>query len=253
MVTQSEEFKSLKKFAFSIFVVTAVDLVLKREAASDQVQAHMEKALKTSFDYLRSFLDLNIKASIDQKTLWEDTKETTDVVEAELGVLDALVGAADCEPRFSKCPFKATFCSELIVKIRALQSHVMCLVRRSQYPAPGIIDRLSKMKSFKKVKDDLMETLEDAEEVALTVLKYEGFGAMDPKDFKEILGKAGMESLDGVEKLIEEIKRTVRERDEPDDVSLEDSTLSRLCVVAEMLEVITRDVHAVLQVAVLNM
>jgi hypothetical protein len=253
MIAQSNEFKALKKFAFAICVVTVVDMFLKREPASDQVNVQMTDALTKTFKYLRDFLNLEINESEEQGALWEDSKKVTDEIEKHLDKVASLLGAADSEPRFSKCPFKATFCAQLVENIRDLQSHTMCMVRRSQFPAPGVINIMSRMKAFAPVKKDLLETLKDAEELALKVLTYEGFGAMDPKEFSDVLEKGSTDKLDGVDELVDEIRKSNALKKEPMDCPLEESMLSRLCVVAEMLEVVTRDVHSILQVAVVNM
>lgn len=251
MVTQSGEFKALKKFAFSILVVTAVDVFFKREAASDQLTEHMSKAMTTAFTYLNNFIDIKIDASTDREDVWKKSQAVTDEINAALGKVEALLGAADSEPRFFKCPFKATFCTELVTKLRTLQFDTMCLARRSQFPAPGIINMLSEMKSFQAVQQDLKQTIKDAEVVASKVLTYEGFGAMDPEEFMGILDQGSTATLEGVDDLVKEIASKLP--NEPDDCPLEESALSRMCVVAEMLERVTLDVHEILQLAVINM
>jgi len=254
MTMQSKEFKDLKKFAFSIIVVTMVDLFLKREPASDQVNLHMSNALEKTFNYLRDFLNCKIEVSEDREKLVKQSEEIADDIDKDLGMVEVLFGSADGEPRFSKCPFKAKFCEELVVMIRDLQAHTMCMVRRSQFPAPGIINLMSSMKSFEDVKKDMLETIKDTQELALKVLTYEGCGSMNENDFSDVLEKPGTEKLDGVDELIEEIRKSNKlPMREPFDCPLEESVLSRLCVVAEMLEVITGDVNGILSIAVENM
>jgi len=188
----------LKKFSFSILVVSVVDLLLKPKPAGQQVQEQLIAAMTTTFDYLKDFLNDKLTVSADAKELWENSQKVTDDVEAKLGKVEAMMGAADTEPRFDKGPFKKTLMVELVEQIRSTQLHVMCMVRSSKFPPEeGIINMLSKMKSFDAVKTDMLETIQDSFEMASKIVNHDAFVAMEPSDFSDVINKGDLEALGG--------------------------------------------------------
>jgi hypothetical protein len=254
-VTQGLEFQALKKFSFSILVVSIVDILMKSKPAGKQVQEQLITAMERTFSYLRDFLDDKLTASNDSSELWINSQKATDEVEAALGKVEQMMGAADAEPRFDKGRFKKAMMCELVEQIRNLQLHVMCMVRSSKFPPEeGIIRMLSKMKSFHHVKSDMIETIRDTEEMASKIVEHDAFTPMELSDFSDVINKGGLAELEGIDELMKEFETEVqKEIDAEAEGPLEESVVSRVCVVAEMMERVTADLHGILQVSVSHM
>jgi len=254
--TQAIEFRNLKKFAFSILIVSLVDIFLKPKPAGQQLQEHLKTAMNKSFGYLRAFLNDELTVSKDKNELWDNSQAVTDEVEEALGKVEQMMGPADSEPRFDKNPFKKALMVDLVEQIRNLQLHVMSMVRASKFPPQeGIIRMLSTMKSFNAVKSDMMDTIRDAEEVAIKVVEHNAFKGMEVSDFNYgVMNRGDLDALEGVDELMKEFEKEVKnEINAVNDISLEESVVSRVCVVAEMMERVTADLNGILEVAVANM
>jgi len=253
-VTQGLEFQALKKFSFSILVVSIVDILMKSKPAGKQVQEQLITAMKGTFSYLRDFLDDKLTSN-DSSELWINSQKVTDEVEAALGKVEQMMGAADTEPRFDKGRFKKAMMCELVEQIRNLQLHVMCMVRSSKFPPEeGIIRMLSKMKSFHHVKSDMIYTIRDTEEMASKIVEHDAFTPMETSDFSGVINKGGLADLEGIDELMKEFETEVKkELDADAECPLEESVVSRVCVVAEMMERVTADLHGILQVSVSHM
>mmetsp|Transcript_42598 Transcript_42598/g.128972 ORF Transcript_42598/g.128972 Transcript_42598/m.128972 type:complete len:302 (+) Transcript_42598:2-907(+) len=244
IVMTSGEFKNLKIFTFSMCIVSVVDALLKRELACDMARRHLLEAMKLSFDYLESFMNGEIDGSPD---VWDSSGDVTDKVEAALGKASDLSAAAEAEPRFAKGPFKVALFGELIEMLRHFQLNSCVLIRRCQGADMGLYPKLSSCKSWSVLKKDLLVTLKETKHVVETVVSYDGFGAMSADMFDEVIGKAGVDGLDGLADLVKEMHQKVDTSAVKDIGSLEDGEISRLCVVFEMLDRVVKDLADMLR------
>jgi len=250
VVMNNTEFKSLRFFTYAMLIVTVVDTLLKREAASEQGRKKLLEALGVSTSYFNDFMDGKVAQGL--KEIWEETGNVTDKVDALLGEAERLAGPADQEPRMHQGPFKTVLYKDLINRTRSLTLNAQVLIRRCQGASDGgLLELLNGCASWTLVKDDFKETISDVNMVVEKVITYDGFGAMDPTKFGGVLDKSGVDKVDGLKRLEEEVANM--DWTGSSEVSLEFSKISRLAVVFECFELQIKDLAAMIQAAVLQM
>merc|ERR1719238_2679891 len=140
------------------------------------------------------------------------------------------------EPRFWLCKWKKEFLMEstaAVNKVR-LDILVMRLALLGPNDTVGNVVKNLKMKATEEMKKDLLQTLKDAQQLTVGLLKH-GSGPFDGLDNLESV--EGIDELQGVEKAIAGINKTLKFPSKAPD-TMEADELVQLSIIFIMLEYI---------------
>jgi len=232
-------FHSFKSVAMALGIVTAVDMLLKREMASVMARKSLFGAVDSMIDTFGGFLmDRPV-----QPVMTASSSISTNLAEAvRFGV------EADQEARWHRTPFRIDLFKELCHIMNTLNSDLLTVQRAFRgvhdrdngLMNDGLMNRVVNVApvEFRRVRQGIMNTMDEVRRLTHAVLEHEHPGDLDARLLQDLQKQKSIQHLDGLQELLERIKGVYSEklRTKPPPATMEEDEVCRLCVVFEMLD-----------------
>jgi hypothetical protein len=173
------------------------------------------------------------------KLIWKDRdpSEAIAPVGGLLGTATTYSKAAEQEPRFWRCQWKSDVVIETAAMMEYLRLDVKTM-RRAMEGADGktkgVFAVLNEVPAFAAMKNDLMDTYEDAHELTMLTLKHEA-GAFD--GLEKLNALEGIESLEGWDEAIDAVNKVKGFGFKSEEIlTLEDDLLCQISIIFIMLD-----------------
>jgi hypothetical protein len=173
------------------------------------------------------------------KLIWKDRDpaEALDDVPGYLSTARTYSIAAEQEPRFWRCKWKSDLLTEVAQMMEYLRLD-MRTMRAAMCGADGkthsVFKILNEVQAFQIMKNDLIDTYEDAHELTMLLLKHE---AGEFKGLKKMNTLQNLDTLDGFEEAIKSVNG-IKDLGFPtgEIESMEDDLLCQISIIFVMLD-----------------
>merc|ERR1719379_675223 len=183
------------------------------------------------------------------KLIWKD-RDPSEAISPVGGLLTeakTYSKAAEQEPRFWRCKWKSDVVTETALMMEYLRLHILTM-RHAMCGADGetggVFAVLDKVPAFAAMKNDLLDTYEDAHELTMLTLQHEA---------GEFTGLSKMNTLEGLDNLDgwEEAIKTVNDVEgfgfpKEEIKTLEDDLLCQISIIFVMLDFATKRVATII-------
>jgi hypothetical protein len=173
------------------------------------------------------------------KLIWKDRdpSEATAPVGGLLGTAKIYSKAAEQEPRFFRCKWKSDVLFETADMMEFLRLHILTM-RHAMCGADGqtggVFEVLNQVPEFAKMKNDLLDSFEDAHELTMLTLQHE-FGEFTALEKMNAL--EDLDTLDGWEEALVKVNSVPGFGFPKEEIeTLEDDLLCQISIVFVMLD-----------------
>merc|ERR1719324_1397012 len=226
----------IRGFMIALMIMSAAEWLSSKDTLSVLAYEPLDKAML-----------LVVKAL---KLIWKDRdpSEATAPVGGLLGTAKTYSKAAEQEPRFYRCKWKSDVLFETADMMEYLRLHILTM-RHAMCGADGktdgVFEILNQVPAFAKMKNDLIDTYEDAHELTMLTLQHEAgeFTALEKMNNLEDL-----DSLDGYAEAIETVNKVPGFGFPKGEIeTLEDDLLCQISIMFVMLDFAIKRVATIIQ------
>merc|ERR1719324_1929405 len=215
----------IRGFMIALMIMSAAEWLSAKDTLSVLAYEPLDKAML-----------LVVKAL---KLIWKDRdpSEATAPVGGLLGTAKTYSKAAEQEPRFYRCKWKSDVVYEVADMMEYLRLHILTM-RHAMCGADGktggVFEILNQVPAFAAMKNDLLDTYEDAHELTMLTLQHE---AGEFKGLEKMNTLEGVETLDGWEEAIKSINDVEGFGFPKEEIqTLEDDLLCQISIIFVMLD-----------------
>jgi len=179
----------------------------------------------------------------------KDATEPMAPVAGALGSGSGYSGSAKIEPRMWRNAWKADLYARTVAHLNVIRLDILMLwfaMAGSDGKPDAIFDKFEANEGFKSVKDDLTSTLEDAQKLAIGVLRHEGGHFTGLSSLKNT---TGIDSLGALPDLIKYLSSSLKFPPAAPD-SMEDDELCQISTVCMLLDSTIKHIAALIQDAI---
>jgi len=229
----------IRGFMIALMIMSAAEWLSSKDTLSVLAYEPLEKAM------------LLIVKSL--KLIWKDRDPSEDMAPVGGYLADANTygKAAEQEPRYSRCKWKSDLLFEVAQMLEYLRLHINTM-RHAMCGADGqtggVFEVLNKVPAFAAMKNDLLDTYEDAQELTMLSLKHE---SGEFKGLSKMNTLEGIDTLDGWEdaiKAVNEIPGFGFPKEEIE--TMEDDLLCQISIMFVMLDFACKRVATIIAVNV---
>merc|ERR1719271_759841 len=178
-----------------------------------------------------------------------DATEPMGSVAGDLGSGSGYAGSAAIEPRFWRNSWKKSLYLDMVGHLQTIRLDVLMLwfaMAGSDGKPDGIFSKFDGSPDFKRVKEDMSGTLEDAHSLAIGMITHEQGRFTGLSKLKTV---TGVDDLDALPPLIKYLNSTLKFPATPPD-SLEDDELCQISTVCMLLDCSVKHIAALIKCAV---
>merc|ERR1719379_905045 len=215
----------IRGFMIALMIMSAAEVLSSKDTLSVLAYDPLDKAM------------LAVCKSL--KLIWKDRdpSEAIAPVSGYLSTAKTYSKAAEQEPRFWRCQWKSTLLFEVAGMMEYLRLHIQTMraaMTGADGKTDGVFAVLNEVPAFAKMKNDLLDTYEDAHEITMLSLKHE---AGEFKGLEKMNTLEGIDSLDGWEEAIKNVNQ-VKDFGFPKEEieTLEDDLLCQISIIFVMLD-----------------
>merc|ERR1719420_1863149 len=179
----------------------------------------------------------------------KDATEPMAPVAGALGSGSGYSGSAKIEPRMWRNAWKADLYARTVAHLNVIRLDILMLwfaMAGSDGKPDAIFEKFEANEGFKSVKDDLTSTLEDAQKLAIGVLRHEGGHFTGLSSLKNT---TGIDSLGALPDLIKYLSSSLKFPPAAPD-SMEDDELCQISTVCMLLDSTIKHIAALIQDAI---
>jgi len=178
-----------------------------------------------------------------------DATEPMGSVAGDLGSGSGYAGSAAIEPRFWRNDWKKSLYLDIVGHLQTIRLDVLMLwfaMAGSDGKPDGIFSKFDGSPDFKRVKEDMSGTLEDAHSLAIGMVTHEQGRFTGLSKLKTV---TGVDDLDALPPLIKYLNSTLKFPETPPD-SLEDDELCQISTVCMLLDCSVKHIAALIKCAI---
>merc|ERR1719440_616677 len=178
-----------------------------------------------------------------------DATEPMGSVAGDLGSGSGYAGSAAIEPRFWRNDWKKSLYLDIVGHLQTIRLDVLMLwfaMAGSDGKPDGIFSKFDGSPDFKRVKEDMSGTLEDAHSLAIGMVTHEQGRFTGLSKLKTV---TGVDDLDALAPLIKYLNSTLKFPETPPD-SLEDDELVQISTVCMLLDCSVKHIAALIKCAI---
>jgi hypothetical protein len=253
-------FAKLTQTTMAVLLMTCVDTVLSRDRASTMaINNFLQSMIGIDGGFQAAFAErdaagnmkkgqklkprrtIDISSKGDLAMVTGEGERKPGYIAGKLSLAEFLGNECPKEPRYHRGPWPSAYFSSMIrlaYILRAYLNEMEHALTTSDGVYDDLIANIRSCPSFEKVKNDLMQTLEDVLNLAQVVLRNETQEDMSGMVDK-LTALEGCDKLDDMPKLIEEINASELAFPDVPSASLEDDLLCRLHVVLMIFDQVT--------------
>jgi hypothetical protein len=175
-----------------------------------------------------------------------DATEPMGSVAGDLGSGSGYAGSAAIEPRFWRNSWKKGLYLEIVGHLQTIRLDVLMLwfaMAGSDGKPDGIFSKFDGSPDFKRVKEDMSGTLEDAHSLAMGMITHEQGHFTGLSKLKTV---TGVDDLDALEPLIKYLNSTLKFPAQPED-SIEDDELCQISTVCMLLDATVKHIAVLMK------
>jgi len=181
-----------------------------------------------------------------------DAKQKVDdalaLAAGKIGDAETYNTACKMEPRLWMCPWKSAFVEETAGHLKMIRLD-MLIIKKALIGLDGkmeeMVGLLATVPEVAHMRKDLNETMADARELAIGLLKHENGPFLGLKDLDTV---DGLDELDGFDAAVDGTNKVIEPTEAPD--TMEDDHAVRLSIVFNMLEYLIMHVAAIVKTSV---
>merc|ERR1719502_226780 len=234
--------------ARAIWAGMVANILAKLFVASFQYMLAVDRANHLAVNSLDNAFG-GIRKAFDAFWNHADATEPMGSVAGDLGSGSGYAGSAAIEPRFWRNSWKKGLYLEIVGHLQTIRLDVLMLwfaMAGSDGKPDGAFAKFDGSPDFKRVKEDMTGTLEDAHALAIGMLTHEQGRFTGLSKLKTV---TGIDDLDALEPLIKYLNSTLKFPDTPPD-SLEDDELCQISTVYMLLDCSVKHIAALIKCAV---
>jgi hypothetical protein len=227
---------SIRGFMIALMIMSIAEYMSSKDSLSILSYEPLEKAM------------LLIEKSL--KLIWRDRDPEEAIEQVPKLLTDARTysKAAEQEPRFWRCQWKSQVVLETAEMMEYLRLHIQTMrhaMRGLDGETGGVFEVLNQVQAFTIMKNDLLDTYEDATELTMLTLKHE---AGPFKGLSKLNTLKGIDSLDGFDQAIEDVNNLDSFTFPKEEITtLEDDLLCQVSIIFVMLDFALQRVATILK------
>jgi hypothetical protein len=215
----------IRGFMIALMIMSAAEVLSSKDTLSVLAYDPLDKAM--------------LAVSKSLKLVWKDRdpSEAISPVSGYLSTAKTYSKAAEQEPRFWRCPFKSNLLFEVADMMEYLRLHILTMraaMTGADGQTDGVFTVLNQVPAFAAMKNDLLDTYEDAHELTMLSLQHE---AGEFKGLEKMNTLEGIDTLDGWDEAIKSVNQ-VKDFGFPKDEieTMEDDLLCQISIIFVMLD-----------------